>query len=595
MTEPQVSVWKGCYESSWKGLISSESFSHPAKMSRALLERIFDYGRERGYWQEGDLICDPFGGILSTGIIGSYRKYRTISVELEQRFVQMAQANIEKNRKKLELLGCPLPVIVQGDSRHLAEIVRGVLDGMIGSPPYSGNDKRDFTSDDRDKRDQGRGSFRGTDGQIGDMVTGNLDGVVSSPPYADSVNAGKNGIDWEKAGRPDRLEDSPDRYNPMSTGEMKYGDGNGQLGAMREGDVDVLIGAITSPPYADSMNQDRNGIDWTKIKPDYPGRVEHEERIAMHERHHNDRKYGDGDGQIGAMYDGDFDEVVGAVFSPSFSQPETRDRSPVQEGTVSDFMTRAYTVDRQGNTDGNIAALPMDEVDGVISSPPYVSGGHHPDQTGAWKVSMPGYGVPDREVAGYGKQDGQIGQMQEGEIDGVLTSPPFERSLSRDVVDPAARRRWAREHGMSNAEHVTPIDMEHSGARDQEYGQTEGQIGNENKETYWQAVAQVYQQLYILLKPGGVVALVVKDFIRDKQRVSLCDMTVRLLEAIGFVVVERTHALLVKEHGTSTDMFTGKVVTKRVKRVSFFRRLHEKKYPHLAVDYEEVLWAVKPS
>jgi len=59
---------------------------------------------------------------------------------------------------------------------------------------------------------------------------------------------------------------------------------------------------------------------------------------------------------------------------------------------------------------------------------------------------------------------------------GAVGSPPFENSLSRDNVT-AGRVELAREMGISNAEKVSPIDMQKIGKRTQEYGTTAGQLG----------------------------------------------------------------------------------------------------------------------
>lgn len=63
LSEPQVEQWHGCYETGWGNLITPESFAHPAKYSRDLIERIFDHCLERGYIAKGGSIGDPFGGI----------------------------------------------------------------------------------------------------------------------------------------------------------------------------------------------------------------------------------------------------------------------------------------------------------------------------------------------------------------------------------------------------------------------------------------------------------------------------------------------------------------------------------------------------
>ena len=62
--------------------------------------------------------------------------------------------------------------------------------------------------------------------------------------------------------------------------------------------------------------------------------------------------------------------------------------------------------------------------------------------------------------------------------DCVVGSPPFVESLDKGTVNPAERRKLAREKGISNAEHISPIDMERIGKRSQgDYGQTPGQLG----------------------------------------------------------------------------------------------------------------------
>lgn len=66
----------------------------------------------------------------------------------------------------------------------------------------------------------------------------------------------------------------------------------------------------------------------------------------------------------------------------------------------------------------------------VVSSPPYVSGGHHPDQTGAWNTNDRGQVGNLKDVAGYGREDGQLGQMLEGAVDAVISSPPYAEIAS---------------------------------------------------------------------------------------------------------------------------------------------------------------------
>jgi hypothetical protein len=305
-----VLTWHGCYADSWKGWIVDGAFAHPAKFARGLIRRILEHGIEQGYWQEGSLVGDPFGGVACGGVVAASLGFRWIGVELEEKFVGLGQENIALHRNWWEM-GKHQPVLLQGDSRRFHEVVR------------------------------------------------ECDGVMTSPPFT-----------------------------------------------------------MTSPNGGGGIN--KNG---------YSG------------------KHGT---SLGTHYQGGGGDRL----------------------------------------DTNIEALPPGDIDGALSS-----------------------------------------------------------------------------------------------------GDSDGQIGREAGETYWSAMAKVYASLFLALKPGGYAAIVVKDYVKDKARVPLCDDTLRLLCHVGFEPAERVHAMLV-EHSAHDDLFSG-TVTKKKERKSFFRRLAEKKGSP-AIDYEEVLFVRKP-
>lgn len=122
-------------------------------------------------------------------------------------------------------------------SGQLAEMPEGQVSAVIASPPFADS----VGSDDPDKRkglfrDEKRrndtnltGTYGETPGQLGGMKAG---AVISSPPYEGSIiNSNSNGIDWEKAGRPDRAKPSPNRISPGVDGGLQYGSTAGQIGA----------------------------------------------------------------------------------------------------------------------------------------------------------------------------------------------------------------------------------------------------------------------------------------------------------------------------------------------------------------------------
>ena len=306
-----MQTWHGCYEGGWNDLIVPEAFAHPAKMSYALLKRIVQFGLDEGFWRPGDTIGDPFGGIGTTAIVTSYYGLRSVSVELEPRFVALANDNFALHRRKWEALGQPMPVFLQGDSRRFADLVGQVACCTYVSSP----------------------------GQIGRLLEGALDGCITSPPYAKQAHHG--------------------------------------------GDTPTAKGI---------------------------GRNTREQRPTEANGNHN--------------------------------------------------LTRTY-------------------------------------------------------------------------------------------------------------------------------GATPGQIDELEPETYWSACAQVYAQCRLALRPGGVMALVVKDYVRNKARVPLCDQTCTLLERLGFTVFLRVRAMLVKER-VHAGLFGEQTETKS--RKSFFRRLCEKKGSP-RIDWEEVIFS----
>ena len=88
-----------------------------------------------------------------------------------------------------------------------------------------------------------------------------------------------------------------------------------------------------------------------------------------------------------------------------------------------------------------------------------------------------------------------------------------------------------------------------------------------------------------MLKPGGLLVVVVKDYVKGGKRVPLCDQTLELLQRLGFEPVERIRAMLVKE--TREVGLFGEHVNRK-ERKSFFRRLAEHKGSP-RIDWEEVL------
>ena len=201
-------------------------------MARGVCEWIFDHLFERGWLNKGDICIDPFFGIGTTGVIGASRGVQVYGVELEHKFCRLCEENFKLHRHTWETFGDPLPICFQGDSRELGKVLGSVL-------------------------------FRGGGRLVG------ADVCVGSPPYEGSVNSQSHGIDWSKAGQAtgNRKRGEGCKQEETLRSQLKYDEcSEGQLGAMKSGDVDAVI---SSPPYQGSQ-QSQDGefvMDSTDANP----------------------------------------------------------------------------------------------------------------------------------------------------------------------------------------------------------------------------------------------------------------------------------------------------------------------------------------
>ena len=121
----------------------------------------------------------------------------------------------------------------------------------------------------------------------------------------------------------------------------------------------------------------------------------------------------------------------------------------------------------------------------------------------------------------------------------------------------------------------TPGRMKHLKVVGSGYSPNVDNIGNLKSDSYLSAMLQVYQQCYKVLKPDGLMILVTKDFIRNKQRVLLSIDTLKLCERAGFVLEDWHERVLTQQ--------------------SFWRVIYKKKYPDApTIDTEDVLVFKKP-
>lgn len=126
-------------------------------------------------------------------------------------------------------------------------------------------------------------------------------------------------------------------------------------------------------------------------------------------------------------------------------------------------------------------------------------------------------------------------------VDVILTSPPFGPSSKgggivvdgykapgEEVVsDPTIAQRQGR-----------PLSDDPANIDNLKYGEFES-IGTMKGETYMDAMLEVYTECYKVLKIGGLMILVVKNFNKDRQVVRLDDDTIALAQKAGFNLRDR--------------------------------------------------------
>jgi len=284
---------------------------------------------------------------------------------------------------------------------------------------------------------------------------------------------------------------------------------------------------------------------------------------------------GTADGNLAAMPPGEVDAVIG---SPPYAETlkgdgtqsetaaESRDKRRTEGGSLGQSQrTQGY------GSDGNLGNLKAGSVDAVVSSPPFSSPGSQPAgnmPSTPIRSKIRKMGLEKKAGEEYGRTPGNLGNLKPGDVDMICSSPPWEnQEPCQDDNFRLSDGRKAPPQGQGG------------------YGQTEGNIGNDKGETFWQAARQIVQQCREILKPGGVAIWVVKNFVRNKKIVDFTGDWRRLCESCGFEALHEHHAMLVKE--TKEAGLFGEIVEKK-ERKSFFRRLAESKGSP-PIDYETVL------
>lgn len=323
--------WRGLYKDSWSGVIAPESFAHPAKFSRALIRFIYQHVIDCGWIHPGDRVVDPFGGVALGGFDAMRHGLHWTGCELEAKFHGLGNQNIALwNERFSRMPNWGTAVLVQGDSRHLSSVL----------------DEAGLT--------------------------------VSSPPYVtDQFGGGGN--------KHDKVIDA------MKAG---YGASEGQLGAMKEGDLQATL-SISSPPYvAISPEKSSRSVDYAKQYETYRsqgGGASFEKFVATQELH--SQGYGNSDGQLSAMRKGQFDANLHGDNNGRGRHSKRRDETPLSGSDESVEIGRAG------------AEL-------SVTSPPYESNEQHGRPSAKDKAFFAGRTIGEHGCAKYGDAENNLGNQR---------------------------------------------------------------------------------------------------------------------------------------------------------------------------------------
>lgn len=277
---------------------------------------------------------------------------------------------------------------------------------------------------------------------------------------------------------------------------------------------------------------------------------------------------------------------VGALTSPPYHEA-------IHQNYSSQALADEKGIGREyGLTPGNIGACPsFDGTDrakytpkgqrgapsGAVMSPPYgdVAKRDRSEEPYASKdperAAKYGQDSPSRNIDGYGKDGAQIGNLPMG----TLSSPPYANANTETGGNSGARGADAKRRAKQDyTTYEHPENLGNLPIRPEFLVAVAADQANDRRETYLDAVREVYASVFDVTPPGGVLVLVTGNYVREGKIVDLAAHTIAVCMAVGWTPVERWQA--------------------KKQNVSFWRRLHARKGLPL-IDWEDVLVFAKGS
>jgi DNA modification methylase len=622
MQKIPIHQWEGCYSKSWNGLIVDEAFKHPAKYSRSLIEKIFDHMEASGWIQPGESVkvTESIKSLILSDVSnGRYILFREWIPASPQE-----KSQITKDLSVLPRSGSAETMDPEHGSKQpsLTNGARGQSSSLSSAAASQSQKDLSFTTSTKTQlTTESKISPLSSERPIPPAIAKSLQKrkkVKSCPKEISSAQTAKASTKENTSEQTACATDAD--QNPEVTPAVVTNSGYVvKLNALPKVGEQVfrrgsIIGDCFGGVGLGGVIAAYRKYLWfgMEIEPRF---VEFgNKNFQLHKRRWKDAVLGDACLVLGdsRQFAKGINYMSAVVTSPPYAQSirgleqngidvEKMNAKNNHAGKNSMAGSKEIYGKSPGQIDrlreGQIETLPTGSVDAVITSPPYADiaagqGGLNskPAKKPGQQAGRSAKSASQTADQKYGTAEGQIARLPKTDVDAVITSPPWEANAEGGIK--AHKMKFVPDNGKGH--YATPAAKARAMTKEEGriYGTAEGQIGNDKGEDYWQAMSKVYASCFEALKPGGVAAIVIKDYVKNKKRVLLCDDTCRLLEHLGFVMIERIHALLVKETKTA-DLFEGET-TKRTEKKSFFRRLHEKKPGAVRIDWEEVLICQKP-
>jgi DNA modification methylase len=599
----KVEIWRFPNISTRKQRIwyVEESMTHPAKMNVALARKIL-----KEFTKPGDTVLDPMAGCGTTLVEAILLGRNAVGVDIEKKFCNLMKKNIEKvertNKKSRFPLKLGKAIVINTDARKLSQVLIGKTDAVVTSLPFGkaqsggGIAKEGYHNEAMSKGvfdPIGKRSYIPENIGKSDSNISNLphrkkkqfDLIITSPPYGE-MRKGKT-VSLEKAMEIARKKtERYDSGNFLTDGRIKglktlhsgYGRNKNNIGNLPHGKIDTII---TSPPYAESIKAVSSGHQGPE-----GGALERQHIIAkqtermrklfakgkfrrkgtfLHVAHpsymvNQVAGYSINPENIGNLAYGIVDAII---TSPPYSEGIGHAQGELgKRQTGEEKLRYAWRIElakkyREQWSEENIAILPHGKIDAVITSPPYEASISPGKENFVW-VGRRGFDPKEMELmrktdlkrykkirrnSGYSENKDNIGNLPRGNVDAILTSPPYEATLG-------FKQGGASKKAIRFVEEHKSLQMKRSGLIAVEknlpypYSTSEKQIGNLSKETYLSAMLKVYRECWKVLKPNGLMILVLKNFIRNYEVIDLVGDTIKLCQAVGFKLKRRIHHIL---------------------------------------------------